>query len=410
MRRLLWLALVALLLAGVTVAQAAPPPQEPDPEQILERANEVLNVAQGVAEQTSTLLDFIQFSVFVAGGLVTVGGFVLARAGLRTLSDYRKELDALVERLASAAQEAEDIQQAVQQTHAEEMKELRERADRAIRALSLLQLGENQFRSGNFDEAHATYVDAHALDPDSQSVNYFLGELYLMKRDLEQAIAHLDKALEAESDFGPAVAAKGYALRLLGERADDPERRHMLYAEAESLLRRALRNRPSLRNAEGEAFYGTLGGLYRRQNRLHEAIAAYEKAEHVTPHHSYPVINLAFLHTMLGNTEMADTYFGRSRGLALRRLDDNPFDYWARLDLAFAQLHGDEVDDALATFKQAIDHVPSTGPLESALDTLNSLREAPAPFPGLDKAAALLESARDRRIRDAEVEEEEPAR
>lgn len=399
------LGLVLFLALGVGAVAAQD--EEPGSEETLERADAtleraefVLDMAQSTAEQTQSIMDFIQTSVTVGGVVVALIGGGLAAVGLGTLTDYRRQVRASAERLEelsvqleSATQAARDIRSTLQAEHAEEMHSIRERAARAVRSLSLLQLGESQRRQGNFDEALATFLEAHRLDPDSQSINYFLGEMYLVARDLDDAIMHLETALEQDPDFAPAIAARGYAIRLQAEATKDAEQRDMLYAEAESLLLRSLKIRPSLRNTEGEAVYGTLGGLYRRQRRLHEAVAAYTRAEEVTPQHSYPAINLAILHTMLGQSAQATAYFERTRELALGKLDDNPYDYWARLDLGFAQLQAGETAAAMETFALAAEHAPARGPLESALNTLGDLNQAPKPAPGVDEAISVLEKA-----------------
>jgi tetratricopeptide (TPR) repeat protein len=401
------LLLVVWLWLGVTIAYAAPPPQDPDPEDVLDRAQEVLdqaqavlNSAQAASDQSTDILEFIQATVTVGAVIATLGGGALAAAGFRTIAEYKQELneraaqlDALQRRLEEAAVTAEQEREGMQRLVEGQMGDLREQANKAIDALTLVQLGENQIRAGNVEQALVTYQAAYELDPDSEAINYFLGELHLMGRDLENAVKYLDCCLETDPSFPPAVAARGHAIRLLAEKSQNLTERNRLYAEAESHLLRALEERPNLLNAEGEAVHGTLGGLYRRQGRLREAIAAYEEAQKVTPQHSYPVNNLATLHLMLGNAEEAAAYFERSRVLALRRLDDNPFDYWARFDLANTQLHDGNKEEALQTLAQAVEQAPVHGPLESALDALRDLQTAPTPLPGLDEAIAYLEAA-----------------
>ena len=73
----------------------------------------------------------------------------------------------------------------------------------------------------------------------------------------------------------------------------------------------ALKLDPHLTDAEGESYYGSLGGLYRRQGRYEDAIEAYLQATRVTPTSSYPLINLASLFWHEGKLDEARQYFQR---------------------------------------------------------------------------------------------------
>src|SRR5690606_32366636 len=119
--------------------------------------------------------------------------------------------------------------------------------------------------------------------------NYLLGYLYTLRKRFDDAIVRLEHALKQDADFAPAIAALGLALRRKGDAMQAPEQsaeRARLYAEAESKLLRALDLDERLIDAEGESYYGTLGGLYRRQQRYQAALEAYEKAHTVTPNAS----------------------------------------------------------------------------------------------------------------------------
>src|SRR5262249_39020616 len=161
----------------------------------------------------------------------------------------------------------------------------RGQADKAIRALALMQLGEQQLERHNLKAALQMYKQAFDLDPTNRATNYFLGELYVQDKQLEQGIAHLNRALSASSviEYAPAEAALGYALRVQAERATDPNRRDELYAESEERFLRALQSDPAALDINGESIQAVLGGLYKRQGRIDKAIYRYEEALKVTP-------------------------------------------------------------------------------------------------------------------------------
>ena len=101
-----------------------------------------------------------------------------------------------------------------------ETSEVRIRADKAIRGLEYMQLGERLLAARNFKAALDIYLEAHKLDPHNRATNYFLGELYIQRKDtkdIDKGIEHLKHALAGGADFAPAEAALGYALRFRGK-------------------------------------------------------------------------------------------------------------------------------------------------------------------------------------------------
>ncbi len=163
--------------------------------------------------------------------------------------------------------------------------------------------------------------------------------LYSLRREYDRAIKHLEDSLAREDGFAPAIAALGLALRRKGDSLTaDAERaqRNEYWSQAEMRLLNALRLDPHLTDAEGESYYGSLGGLYRRQGRYADAIDAYRRAEQITPASSYPLINLASLYWHQGEAEKARAYFERVHDAARLKLDTNPLDNWARADFAQA--------------------------------------------------------------------------
>lgn len=262
----------------------------------------------------------------------------------------------------------------------------------AIRALSLLQLGEQQVKARNVKSALRTYQEAYALDPDNPATNYFLGYLYTESRQIEKGIEHLERALTQNEQYPPAEAALAYALRLKADKMADSEEKNLLYAKSEQMFLDALAQDPAVRDVNGESFHAVLGGLYKRLNRMDEAIEAYKAAELVTPQNSYPIINLATLYYLRGDLKQAKHYYERSAAISARMLDDNPFDYWTRFDLSAAQLVLGNLEQAKWQLNLAAQHVRLVGPLETFLHDLERLKAAPTSPKNVDELIELVQS------------------
>lgn len=400
-----------LLIFSVDVGYAQEPVDPtPDPAEVLEcaetalgEAERLLDVAQGTVEQSSNVLDYVQVVISVVaivaalvGGAFTVFGIRTVR-GLdeqkRDLDAYQDEVEALQAQLQEALLGARTAREEARREY-DTINEMRLRADHSIRALTLFQLGRGQVEARDLSGALATFEHAHALDADNPTVNYMLAEVYLqMGREVDQAIEHLDLTLAVDEEYAPALAAKGYALRLKANQTEEPSVRDRLYAQAEGLLLGALVLQPDLLDLNDESYHALLGGLYRRRGLLQKAIEAYEEAERVTPQNPYPVGNLAILYAMQGDEQKAAAYFKRSSDMATRKLEATPRDHWAMLDRALGQLCLGEMDTALESYRQIVEHITLSAPLKAALDTLHDLQAAPHPPAGIEQAIAILEAA-----------------
>jgi tetratricopeptide (TPR) repeat protein len=269
-------------------------------------------------------------------------------------------------------------------------------ASNSFRVLSLLLLAEQQVRARNRKTAISTLMEAHHIDPNNQTTNYLLGYLYVGRKEFQTAIDHLQRALQIDPHFAPALAAMGLAQRRMGDAMRDKSQemaRRKLWAEAELNLAKALDSDSSLIDADNESYFGTLGGLYRRQGRNEEAMRAYEDAVKITPNSSYPVGNLATLYKKLGHEEEAQNMYKRSIEIAEAILDDQPGDTWARLDMAQALLITGQKRKALDQYKNVIGRITEASPLEIALNGLEFLVDAPHPIDGVDEVTKMLQDA-----------------
>lgn len=265
------------------------------------------------------------------------------------------------------------------------------RAENTFRALSLVLLAEQQIRAHNRETAISTLEEAIPLDPDNQTTNYLLGYLYVGRKRFEDALTFLDRALQSNPNFAPALAAKGLALsRLSNQIHNNPMRQNQFRAEAEVNLTKALQSDPSLLDADGESYFATLGGIYKRQNRMDEAVDAYQQAVSITPSNSYPIGNLANLYKSLGHEEDAHDAFLRVIRIAETKLENELGDIWTRFDLALGYIVTGQLERALAQYDVVYQQGVSVGELEIALEGLRVLATAPTPPDGIEQAITKL--------------------
>lgn len=412
------IAAIALILVMRNDASRPEPRPAEDPgggtDIAMERAHDVMDRANDAVDAVNSMLSVLEVTFGVLSVVLIFAGWVMRAMILDQIEEARAQ-EARLERRLSAREERLDqleqrlqhqLQEMVSATQADIARVKTEGSD-AFRVLSLQLLAEQQVRAHNIDTAIATLKMALEIDPDDHASNYLLGYLHTARKEIAQAIVHLERALAAEPDFAPAIAALGLALRRRGDGIQDPKRiveRNQQWAQAESKLLQALQQDGSLTDADGESYYGTLGGLYRRQKRYEDALEAYERAHEVTPDSSYPVINLASLHKHQGNNDRAAHFFTLVVEKATLTLDDDPRDAWTRADLAQAKLVLGDVATALEEITTVIKQQPGPGVLETVYSGLRFLAESPTAIEGLDKMIALIEAELDLRRATAEIE------
>ncbi len=406
------LIVLSFLLMPTAHAQSGPPvatagATDAAMNALLDQAQKAIDTASATNAQASAaisqagiVLNFIQVVAIIGGAAATLVSIGLGASGLRTLGEYRKDLDeaqaelgGMKQQLLDATQQATTAQAGLEATSQIQIEALRHQAATTLRAMSMLQMGQQQFETGNMRAARQMYEEAVRLNPDNPVTNYLLGEVYLIERNLEPAVDHLEKALALDSNLAPAYAALGLVQRLQAEKENDPDQRNQRFAEAETNLLKAIGIEPSTRDVNKESVYSTLGGLYRRQGRLDDAIGYYSKAEKITPNNSYPVVNLALLHFMRGDVEKANGYFERTIAASLKNLAINPADTWARGDVITARLALGQTDEAFRELEALTSQARSVGSMETLLSGWRNLKGAPHPPADIDKAIEVLHAA-----------------
>lgn len=363
---------------------------------LLERANDAVNF-------TDSVLSFLEGASVVLGAFIALGAWMLRNSVQDQIATIRAENELTQQRLAEREASLSQLEGEVRKhldaalaTTQREIEDARQRADRSFRLLNNLVLAEQQVRAHNHASALNILHDAFKLEPDNYAINYLLGYLYSLRREYDRAIKHLEDSLAREDGFAPAIAALGLALRRKGDSLTaDAERaqRNEHWSQAEMRLLNALRLDPHLTDAEGESYYGSLGGLYRRQGRYADAIDAYRRAEQITPASSYPLINLASLYWHQGEAEKARAYFERVHDAARLKLDTNPLDNWARADFAQALAALGQRDEALRQIEFVRENHPEEGLLLTIRSGLAFLAAGPAPNEGIDALLAAVDHA-----------------
>jgi tetratricopeptide (TPR) repeat protein len=429
MRFIRWIAVLVmvLLLPAAVSAQDAPAAQPTTPptstDDMLDEMQALVIAARDHAEDASRYAnDASNFlNIFEGIGLaITVGAVVLglvgfnqlfsARAQLqksrqedqarldKALADFtlmikakEDEVDALSQQLVQNAQEQRDQLAQAQHRFEDEinrkehelnaLKEMlqqaaehqRQEAARATLALSLLPLGERQYRAQDFQGAMDTYFRALELDEDNPIIHYRLGYIRFQIGELEEAEKHLMKALEIEPQFPLALAALGYVYRRRAEKMPESLERDLLMNKAEKQLLEALNFSPKLLDEDGESWWGSLGGLYRRRGQNDQAIAAYRRAAEVTPFSSYPFSNLAMLYSDRRDIESTLRAFAQVERLAHDEALAEVGNYWGYADLLTARLVLGKVHEAEDALISVLYTAPSVYALQTLAETLERL-------------------------------------
>ncbi|MCA9905571.1 MAG: tetratricopeptide repeat protein [Anaerolineae bacterium] len=359
--------------------------QTSDLQAQLDEAQRLLDeiTARGADSDRALDIAFNMLGIFEAiGFLVTVGGGLLAAFGVLRLFSAQAELQKARERfeqeIETKERELDEMKESLEATIANSASLQHRELSQATLALSLLPLGERQYRAQDFQGAMDTYRRALELDDQNPVTHLRLGYVCTQSGLLDEARFHLTRALDIEPDFAAALAALGYVYRRIAEKMEPTVERESMLNQAEGKLLEALNKSPKLVDDDGESWWGSLGGLYRRRNQIEDAIRAYERAAEVTPHSSYPFSNLALLYMQTSNRDQMLATYRRVERLARGETQADVDNYWAHADLLTSQLALGKVNQAEESLQSVLDVAPVDSPyvLELLADTLGRLTEA----------------------------------
>jgi tetratricopeptide (TPR) repeat protein len=415
--RLSIILLICLMLAVPAWAQDEPVPPTDDLEALVERAEAAAQRAETALEEITIVEEKANEAVGLAGDLfglfeamsalvgigVPLGVLLAGVIGFRRLEQANKELREARERfeqeMSEKSRELDHTRTQLEAAITEQSnlaEAQRGRATSASIALSLLLVGERQYRAQDYSGALDTYERAMKLDPLNPITHYRIGYVNTQMSQLEAAKTALERSIELDEDFLPAQAALGYVFRRMGDRIhkeidrlieagvskDSPDitrlitERDRTYIKSEGNFVESLAQLPKLVDEDGESWWGSLGGLYRRRGQTQQAITAYERCTQVTPQSSYPFSNLALLYAEVGDLEKMQKMYDRVEKLAFGEVQADVDNYWAYADLIVARLAQGKVDATYDVLNTALETAPSDSPfmIESLIDTLRRLQ------------------------------------
>lgn len=390
MRRICSVVLVFVLLTTAAVAvqaQDTPPPPDANAERAEAAAAEAREHAEDAARYAGDASNFlgifeaISVAITIAIGAFGVVGITRLFSAQSQLTEARKriidEVDTLrkefEDELERRGSELSELNALLRESSEQQRRE----SARATLALSLLPLGERQYRAQDLKGAYETYTRALQLDGNNPVTHYRLGYVAVQSDHFDDAERHLRRALEIDPEFALAQAALGFTYRRMTDSMPDSPERDLLYNKAENAFLEALQKSPKLVDDDGESWWGSLGGLYRRRGQMNQAIRAYERAAEVTPHSSYPFSNLAMLYMNSQNHDGMMRMFRRVERLAHAETQAEVDNYWAYTDLLTSRLAlGKSDNDDVLTMMLEIAPTETDYPLESLASTLERLMNA----------------------------------
>ncbi len=332
--------------------------------EILQQTREEMNIQ---AQASKSLQEQMQGQLQTATDEFRATGELLTR-------EVQTALDTLQKQTGQNQLQLERLRHDVEQ-NAEQQ---RKRTINALLGQSLQMLAERQYRASDFEGAIDSLKRAVSADNDNPISHYRLGYVYVQSSFLDEAETHLKRALEIDPNLAQALATLGYVYRRRAQEMPMGAERLDLFNQAERKLLEALQISRRLIDDDGESWWGSLGGLYRRQNRTQEAIHAYEQAAKVTPRSSYPFSNLAMLYLSLGNHAAMRDNFLKVEALAFAETQANTNNYWAFADLVTSRLALGKTEQAETALNALLFATPSGAlyGLETLLETLERLLNA----------------------------------
>jgi tetratricopeptide (TPR) repeat protein len=327
-----------------------------------------------------------------AGQIETKEGEIdaLSRQLIERARHQQEQIDHDRQRFQNELDAKERAVSALNQQIRDQAAEQREEARKTSLALSLLPLGERQYRMQDYSGALATYERALELDEDNPIIHYRLGYVHFQLSHIEFAERCLLRSLEIEPDFPPSLAALGYIYRRQAEKMPETIDRDIMMNKAENLLLTALKMSDTLVDEDGESWWGSLGGLYRRRHQIDQAIAAYQRAAKVTPFSSYPFGNLAMLYSEKRDIDATLKSYEQVERLARDEALAEVGNYYGYADLLTARLVLGKVKEAEDTLESVFYTAPAPYALQSLVDTLETLLERLGGETAMPQIAAFL--------------------
>jgi serine/threonine protein kinase/predicted Zn-dependent protease len=216
---------------------------------------------------------------------------------------------------------------------------------------------------GLLPEAEQTYRDIIGERPNFWPAYNNLGVILTREAKYDQAAKAFAAAGAAAPKVAQPMANLAQTYLELGRRDD---------------ARAALNE--SLRRAETEDAYLTLGDMDFEDSKYNDALTDYGQADRLKPGNHLTQRNMGDCYTMLGNAKMAKECYGRAAQLLSAVLETNPRDGFGWANLAFYHAKIGDTKDAETDMENAASHgatdVASRFMIVQALDVLGRRKEA----------------------------------
>jgi tetratricopeptide (TPR) repeat protein len=190
-------------------------------------------------------------------------------------------------------------------------------------------------RARVFKTEDALWTDTLAKDPDSWAAHINLGDAFILKGQVDDAVAQYQRALQINPDYPEALTNLGVALFRKG-RVDD----------AVAQYQKALSIKPNFMQAHND-----LGLALVQRGQVDDAVTHYQKALEINP-------NSAEIHTNLGNALFRKGQVDNAVAHYQKALEINPNYAETHDKLGNALLRKGQVDDAVAHYQKALEISP----------------------------------------------------
>ncbi len=250
-----------------------------------------------------------------------------------------------------------------------------------------LKAAENAIRLGDRTGAIAAFRTAAEQDPRNNLLRQRLGLLLKDEEKWEEALTEFDAAIDAAPTYEEAYREKGIVENKRYWKAKRPAG----MPDGIAALQKAIALNPDDFDA-----HASLAGALKREERLPEALAEYERATEVSNGHSYPLLNAVKLKAELaGKLELDGKQKFQlkraERSLRAQVATDPPYNPpWTLFDLAEIRLYDGDEKEFMTNAERGAELAVKGWQVQTFRESLERLTKAGIELPGLAEGIAML--------------------